>query len=123
MKAAPLFLAAFALTGCDTLTIPSAGALHAGIHADSLVLTNEGTRNAFYIVIDEGLATRVKWALCVDSARYDHVPPRAHARVDLGSVPGYEPGCSRALLVYWWYRESVHAGASADRIRTLHVRL
>jgi len=124
MKAAPLFLAAFALTGCETLTTPSAaGVLHAGIQAGSLVLTNDGYRNSFYIVIEEETAVRVNWAPCVDSVRCDHVPPRSRARVSLGSVVGYEPGRSRALLVYWWHRDADQTGTSADRIRTLHVRL
>jgi len=124
MKAAPLFLAAFALTGCGTLTTPSdAAVLHAGVLADSLVLSNAGGRDAFYLVLEEETAALVNWAPCIDHARCDHVPPRSDTRIELGSVLGYEAGRSRALLVYWWQRIGDHAGATADRIRVLRVTL
>gem|GEM_PF-5536251 len=124
MKSAPQFLAAFALTGWGTLTTPSDGrALRAAIRDDTLVLSNPGSRDAFYRVIEEEAAALARRAPSVDSAGYGCLLQRSSTAIDLDSVPGYQPGRSRALHVYWWYRGPDHAGTSADRIRTLHVRL
>jgi hypothetical protein len=124
MKSAPQLLSAFALTGWGTLTTPyDGGALRATIDDATLVLSNPGSREAFYRAIDEEAAARANQLPCVDSPGFGSVPTHSNTRVELDSVLGYEPGRSRAVRIYWWHEHADHTGATAARIRVLHVTL
>jgi len=89
----------------------------------ALQLTNGPAQTVFYFIYERQAAALINWAPCVDPSRCASLAPRAATAVPYGTIGGYGPGKTEAI-VWWWHAEPGPAdGSVPGPIGAVVVRL
>lgn len=117
-------LGAIVLAGaCSSPTEYQADGLRATVSPPQLVLTNTSNERIAYVVVDRDFAALALFA-CLVSADSPSLAPSGEVTLQYSSIPGYEPGKSKAALVWFATVTDADTGCIGEaRVRTLRVNL
>ena len=108
---------------CDSPTEYRADGLRATVSPPQLALTNTSSERIAYFVVDRDFAAAALFA-CLVSADGPFLAPSGEVRLQYSSIPGHEPGKSKAALVWFATLTDADTGCiDQARVKTLIVKL